>query len=145
MHQRSRYDQDFYRWTQETAQQLRTGHWDQIDVESVAEELESMGKSSKRELLSRLAVLMAHLLKWQFQKVRRSNSWKATIKEQRFEIVDLLEDSPSLKKESAIRLPQAYRRAVVMAANEIGVDEALFPKDCPFTIDNCLDQNFFPN
>ena len=94
----SLYDQDFATWTSETARLLRARRFDEIDIEHVAEEIEDMGKSEKRELLSRLSVLVLHLLKWKFQREKRSSSWKATILTQRTELGRLLEDSPSLMR-----------------------------------------------
>src|SRR5579872_5517180 len=93
------YEKDFYAWAVHNARLLRAGKLSEIDVENIAEEIESMGKSEKRELISRLAILLSHLLKWKCQPERRSRSWKLTIKEQRFELIDLLAESPSLKHE----------------------------------------------
>lgn len=138
------YDKDFYAWTMHNAELIRQGRFSEIDVEHVAEEIESMGRSDKRELISRLAVLVAHLLKWQLQPARHSNSWKYTIKEQRLEIADLLKESPSLNHELNSRLDHAYKRAIVIAAKEIGLDEKKFPKSCPFTLEQCLKYTFLP-
>ena len=138
------YDKDFYAWTVHNAQLLRAGKLVEIDVLNIAEEIESMGKSEKRELTNRLAILLAHLLKWKFQSARRSNSWKYTIKEQRIQLDDLLEESPSLKKLLEKRMNHAYEHAVVIAVKETGLDEKKFPKICPFTFKQCLNQKFFP-
>src|SRR5262249_9120310 len=108
------------------------------------EEIESMGKSTRRELISRLAVLLAHLIKWKFQSERRSNSWKGTIEEQRYEVIGLIEDSPSLKHEINEKLDSAYKRAVNMASTEMGVSIDVFPKTCCFSLDQCLNNEFFP-
>ena len=83
------YDKDFYQWTLYNAELLRQGKITEIDIQNIAEELESMGKSQKRELISRLAVLIMHLLKWQYQPEKRSHSWIETINEQRRQIVEL--------------------------------------------------------
>src|SRR5579863_9887806 len=91
------YDDDFFAWTEEQARLLRAGKFSHLDIENIAEELESMGRSDKREIESRLVVLMAHLLKWQVQIGFRSQSWSATIREQRERIEDLLVESPSLR------------------------------------------------
>ena len=85
------YEQDFYAWTQQQATLLRSGKFSEIDVENVAEELESMGRSDKREIDSRLEVLLVHLLKWQLQEGFRSGSWSGSIREQRSRIEDLLQ------------------------------------------------------
>jgi len=138
------YETDFYAWTIHSAKLLREGKLSEVDIENVAEEIESMGKSEKRELINRLAVLIAHLLKWKFQSVRRSNSWKYTIKEQRIQLSDLLEESPSLKNALEEKINHAYEHAVVIAIKETALEEEIFPDNCPFSLKQCLDQGFFP-
>ncbi|MBF0551328.1 MAG: DUF29 domain-containing protein, partial [Deltaproteobacteria bacterium] len=91
------YDRDFYAWTMNNAELIRQGRFSEIDIEHLAEELEGMGRSEKRALISRLAVLLAHLLKWTFHPGLRCTSWKYTIKEQRRRVLALLKDSPSLQ------------------------------------------------
>jgi len=139
------YDNDFYAWTVYNAKLLREGKLSEIDIEHIAEEIESMGKSEKRELLNRLALLIAHLLKWKYQSARRSNSWKYTIKEQRLRLTRLLADSPSLKKELETKISDAYEDACYIALSETGLNEETFPVDCPFNLQNCLDQDYFPD
>lgn len=138
------YEKDFYAWAIHNAQLLREGKLSELDIENVAEEIESMGKSEKRELINRLAVLLAHLLKWRFQSARRSNSWKYTIKEQRLRLNRLLSESPSLKKELEKRINEAYEDACYLALSETGLSEEAFPEKCPFSLKKALDQNFFP-
>jgi hypothetical protein len=138
------YHQDFHAWLVQTAGLIRAGQFDAIDAEHVAEELEAMGKSEKRELLSRLTVLLAHLLKWQFQPARRSRSWKNTLLTQRIDIHELLEDSPSLKTEILDKISAAYEKAVLAAEDETGIDQRNFPNACPFTLEQILDKEFFP-
>ena len=139
------YEKDFYAWTIHNAQLLRKRKLSDIDIENIAEEIESMGKSEKRELINRLIVLMAHLLKWKLQKVRRSKSWAITIKNQRVELNDLLEESPSLKKEMEEKFKHAYERAIGMAAEQTGIDEETFPKKPPFTLKECLKSSYLPD
>src|SRR5262245_7533678 len=127
------YEQDFYAWTIHNAKLLREGKLSEVDIEHIAEEIESMGKSERRELINRLAVLIAHLLKWQFQEERRSNSWKYTIEEQRDEVLELLEESPSLKYEIKGKLDRAYGKAILWAATEMGVNKSVFKDECPFS------------
>ena len=93
------YNKDFYAWLMKNASLLRQHKFSEVDIEHIAEELESMGKSEKRELTSRLTVLLAYLLKWKFQPALRSGSWKNTMLTQRIDILELLENSPSLKYE----------------------------------------------
>ncbi len=138
------YDQDFYAWTMKSADLIRHGRWEEIDQENMIEELEYMGKREKRELISRLAVLMAHLLKWQFEPERRSNSWKYTIETQREDILDLLEDSPSLRYEIDKKLAKAYLKAVRIAARETGIRKSVFPEAPPFSFEKTVDDTFFP-
>src|SRR3990172_2106222 len=106
------YDTDFYQWTFHNAELLRQGKLTEVDVQNIAEELESMGKSEKRELINRLAVLIMHLLKWQYQPEKRSHSWIETINEQRRQIILLLEDNPSLKYEIEEKIIRAYNLAI---------------------------------
>ena len=91
------YDEDFALWSAEQAALIRAGKLDRIDLENVAEEIESLGKSDKRQIRSRLQVLMLHLLKWERQPAERSRSWASSIRDQRRAIVDLIDDSPSLR------------------------------------------------
>jgi hypothetical protein len=138
------YNQDFYAWALHNAELIRQGKLLEVDLEHIAEEIESMGKSDKRKLINRLALLIAHLLKWQFQPGRRGNSWKYTIKEQRIKIKDLLEDSPSLKHELESKLPHAYEQAVVIAVKQTSLEESIFPKQCLYSLEQCFDDGFFP-
>lgn len=105
------YEKDFYAWAIHNAQLLREGKLSEVDIENIAEEIEDMGKSEKRELINRLAVLIAHLLKWKFQSSRRSNSWKYPVKEQRLRLNRLMKESPSLKNELEKRIHEAYEDA----------------------------------
>jgi len=139
-----RYDQDFYAWAIKNAELLRQGRLSEIDAEHVAEELESMGKSERRELISRLEVLLVHLLKWQFQPGLRGASWEITILKQRDSLADLLEESPSLRQGLSEHLVRAYGRARRYAAKETGLPLATFPDSCPFTGEQVLDPEFWP-
>lgn len=141
---RTEYEEDFYAWTIHNAKLLREGKLSEIDIEHIAEEIESMGKSEKRELISRLAVLIAHLLKWQLQPERRSNSWKYTIEEQREEVLELLEESPSLKYTLSEKLDRAYRKAILLAATETGVNKSIFKNKLPFSFEQILNKDFYP-
>jgi hypothetical protein len=138
------YEKDFYAWTLHNAELMRAGKLSEIDVENVAEEIESMGRSDKRELINRLAVLIAHLLKWRYQPNRQSSSWKITIKRQRIDVTSLLTESPSLKHELDLKLTQAYTKAKLLALEDTGLDEKILPTKCPFTLDQCLNSDFFP-
>lgn len=139
------YNRDFYAWAVHNAELIRQGKLSEIDVENVAEELESMGNNNKRELVNRLAVLIAHLLKWKFQPMRRSKSWTLTIKNQRFEILDLLEESPSLKHQIELKFNHAYEKAKIIFSEQSGIDENELQQNCPFALDECLDFDFLPS
>ncbi|MFB2892931.1 DUF29 domain-containing protein [Aerosakkonemataceae cyanobacterium BLCC-F50] len=139
------YETDFYAWLLKSAELLRRGEFAELDLEQIAEELEGMARSDKRQLVNRLAVLLAHLLKWQYQPEKRSKSWQRTIREQRKRISLLLEDSPSLKYEIEEKLTDAYEIAVLSAANETGLDEDYFPESCEYALDEVLDSNFYPD
>jgi uncharacterized protein DUF29 len=138
------YEEDFFAWTQEQAQLLRSGDFSQLDVENIAEELESMGRSDKRALDSRLSVLMMHLLKWRTQIEHRSGSWSATIREQRRRIDKLLRESPSLRPEVNQLVPEAYAEARAKAAQETGLPESFFPAQPPFSPEQILSEDFLP-
>lgn len=138
------YHKDFHSWLMKNARLLREGNFSEADAEHIAEELEAMGKKEQRELVSRLAVLLAHLLKWTFQSVRRTRSWTNTIAAQRLELLDLLEDSPSLRHEMEKKIAKAYERSRLMAENETGIDKNIFPAKCPFSFAQILDKDFYP-
>ena len=138
------YQKDYYGWLQENAQLIRERKFSEIDTENLIEELESMGKSEKRELSSRLTVLLMHLLKWRYQSVRRSMSWRNTIAVRRIDIRELLEDSPSLKNEITDKIAVAYEKAVLAAEVETGIEKHNFPAECPFSLEQILDEAFLP-
>ncbi len=108
------YEQDFFEWTQTTAALIRAGKWQAIDPESIAEEIESLGKRDRRELGSRLQLLVMHLLKWYYQPSERSGIWRGTIEDQRTEILDLLGDSPSLRRQVPAILAQRYPPSIAV-------------------------------
>ncbi|NJO14505.1 MAG: DUF29 domain-containing protein [Thioploca sp.] len=138
------YEQDFYAWLITNVQLIRQGRFAEMDSENIAEELEAMGRSEKRALLSRLSVLLAHLLKWQFQPEKRSHSWKYTVAEQRRRILRLLEDSPSLCAQLGDKLTDAYDDALLTAAKETHRDQSTFPQICPFSLEQVLNEEFWP-
>lgn len=139
------YDTDVIAWANEQAALIRAGRFDLLDLENIAEEIEDVGKSEKRELANRMAVLLSHLLKWQFQSGRRGASWQRTIKEQRKSIVLEIKKTPSLK--TSLRdvdwKESVWSDAVAKAIEETGLDT--FPEVCPWTAEQILDQAFFPD
>jgi hypothetical protein len=139
------YEQDVVAWANEQVALLRAGKLTAIDIEHIAEEIEDVGKSEQRELINRMTVLLAHLLKWQFQPSRRSSSWKRTIKVQRVDVNDCLTDAPSLKPKlnDPMWLGKVWDKALVHATNETGLD--CFPESCSWSIDQILSLDFFPD
>ncbi len=134
---------DFYAWTQEQAKLLRSGKLHQIDWQNIAEEIEDMGRSEKRQLESRLEVLVMRLLKWQFQPNLRSRSWELTIKEQRLRLEKLLAENPSLKPSLDDSLEKIYPLATLSAEKETGLSS--FPETCPYKLTEILSLEFLPN
>nr|WP_113891003.1 DUF29 domain-containing protein [Roseiarcus fermentans] len=138
------YDSDFYAWSREQVDLLRAGRLAQADIEHIAEEIDSMGRTEKRELVSRLEVLMLHLLKGRYQPDKRGPSWEASIRVQRDRIEDHLDDNPSLRPLLPQAIATAHRRARLDAVAETGLLEATFPEACPWTVEQVLDDGFWP-
>jgi len=139
------YDTDLYAWATGNAALIRAGRLAEVDFLHIAEELESMGRSERRALDSRLSVLLMHLLKWRHQPERRGASWRATIKEQRRCVQKLLTDNPSLKPQLPAMLTDAYVDAVLHAVAETGLEESTFPDSCPFALADVLDAEHWPD
>jgi hypothetical protein len=138
------YDTDFYAWTREQARLLRERRFDDLDLDNLVDEVESVGSSEKREIRNRLKVLLAHLLKWKYQPGFRRNSWRWTIHEQRETIADIAGSSPSLRDHVSKSMRGAYSGAMVAASEESGLAIGIFPDECPFSADQLLDVEFFP-
>ena len=138
------YEQDFYAWANEQAALLRSGRVSDADLEHIAEEIESMGRSEKRELVSRLKVLLTHLLKWQFQPSLRGTSWRLTIEEQRREVAEHLADNPSLKGKLPEVVASAYAGAILAGTRETGLSRDVFPPECPWLFDHVMSVDFWP-
>ena len=141
----SLYDRDFYAWANDQARLLRAGKLSEADIDHIAEEIESIGRAEKREFVSRLEVLLVHLLKWQFQPERRGKSWTATIRIERNRLISHLADNPSLKPFMSQAIDAAYETARIEAAEETGLDEALFPETCPWVFEQIVDPAFWPD
>jgi hypothetical protein len=139
------YEQDLFEWTVRNAELLRAGRFAEADMEHIAEEIEDMGKSERHELRGRLRVLLSHLLKWKFQGGGRSRSWKATIDVQRDELMHLLRQMPSLRGYLSDQLPELYPVAVKGAIAETDLPDEVFPPACPFSLEQILESDFFPD
>jgi Domain of unknown function DUF29 len=138
------YDTDFYAWAMEQAALLRAGRLDAADITNIAEEIESMGRGEKRELVNRLTILLLRLLKWQFQPGFRSPSWSSSIRKQRLRLRSHLNDNPSLKGKLDESFAEAYELAVMGAARETGLPESGFPKTSPYRFEQAADDSFWP-
>jgi len=138
------YNSDFHAWIQAQIHLLKTGKIDELDIPHLIEELEDMGKSNVRELESRFLILIAHLLKWQFQPDKQNSSWRGTIKEQRIRLLRLIQKVPSLKPEMDNAINSVYSDAVELASDETNLSESTFPEHCPYTIAQLLNKQFYP-
>jgi hypothetical protein len=127
------YEQDFHAWALCQAELLRSGHWQQLDLENLIEELNALGRQERQELRNRLGVLLGHLLKWHYQPEARSRSWTGTIREQRRRILELLMGSPSLKPYLAEAVALAYQDGLDLVERETPIDLTLLPPQCPFS------------
>ena len=136
------YERDFFAWSREQADLLRAGKLAHADIEHIAEEIESMGRAEKRELISRLSVLLLHLLKWRYQTDKRGPSWEASIRVQRNRLADHLNDNPSLKPLLPQALASAYRDAALEAVAETGLAGSTFPGTCPWTVEQSWTAGF---
>lgn len=139
-----KYNQDLYAWFKYNAHLLRQGQLTEIDRLNLAEELDDMGISQLRALESRLTILLAHLLKWQFQPQRQPSSWRYTIIEQRKQVKKILKRSPSLKCDFKETLLDAYDSARRFSASETLLELEIFPEQCLFSIEQVLDDDFYP-
>jgi len=138
------YEVDFYAWANEQAALLRAGRLGAADIDNIAEELESMGKGERRELESRLAVLLLHLLKWCHQPAMRCNSWRLSIKEQRRKLERHIKQNPSLRAVLGEALSDAYGDALIDAERETNLPESTFPATCPWLWAQIMDEEFWP-
>jgi len=138
------YDTDFAEWCAHTAELVRAGRLDEVDLEHVAEEIEDMGKRDRRAATNRTRVLLMHLLKWAAQPQRRSPSWRGTIIEQRHQLNAIFEDSGSIRVFVRDHLQTIHRDAVKKALAEMGRTDGL-PEECRWTLENILDTDFLPD
>jgi hypothetical protein len=138
------YETDVIAWANEQARLLRAGRFDALDIEHIADEIEDVGKSEKREFASRMAVLLTHMLKWQYQPAGQGNSWRRTIKEQRNRVRLCIDQTPSLKAElrDSFWWSDVWSDAVAKASEETGSGE--FPESCPWTFDQIMNPEFWP-
>ena len=141
------YEQDFNSWIYDTVDKLKSKRFDELDIESVIEEMEGLAARNRRELFNRLVVLLAHLLKWQYQTSLRCGSWKGTIRTQRMELEGLLDESPSLKNnlKELIQNKKIFRKALDIVIDDTGLFEENITASNPFTKEQILDNNYYPD
>ena len=140
------YETDVVAWANEQAGFVRSGRFDQLDLEHIAEEIEDVGKNEQRELASRMAVLLAHLLKWEHQPARRSKSWQYTLTTQRKEVAYVISEAPSLRTKFSDErwLDIVWSKAKSQAESETGLDIDTFPEVCPWPISDVLSEGWLP-
>ncbi len=144
VHLTTLYDTDFYAWAAQQAAALRAKDWAALDLEHLAEEVEDLRKTERKAVRSQLRRLTSHLLKWAYQPARRSDSWQATIDDARRLVADWLEEDGSLTRELPALAQWAYPRARREAAKDTRLPLATFPEDCPWLIEQVLDEDFWP-
>jgi hypothetical protein len=140
----SQYADDFYAWTQTQAAALRAKDWVALDLENLAEEIESLGKRDRRAVESYLEVIAKHLLKWRYQPARRTPSWRHSVRQARTRLSRLLRDHRTLRAQVDQLLADAYPAARRAAAEETGLPLATFPEACPWPAEQLQDEDFWP-
>jgi len=141
----SLHESDFCLWATKSAELIKAGKFNELDIEHLVEEVESMGASEKRALESRLIELMQQLLKWQFQPKKRGSSWEISINKQRLGIEKILQDNPSLKHNLNERVIKCYKYARRYAAIETKLPLKKFPVECIYSLEQLEDFNFISN
>ena len=140
------YDTDFYVWTQAQAAALRNGKAQDLDWTNLAEEIDSLGKRDRRALMHQLERLLMHLLTWQYHPSMRQtgSSGRQAIRHARREMALILNDSPSLDRQIPTQLAFAYAHARIDASDDTGLPLATFPEQCPWDVEQVLDDDFWP-
>ena len=138
------YETDFYTWALEQAALLRERRFGELDLENLVEEVEDLGRRQADELRSRYETVLLHLLKWEFQPDRRSNSWLATISRERDRVVDHVGENPGLKQRRPELFAKAFKSARKGAAAETNLPVEHFPAENPYTLDQAMDEAFWP-
>ena len=139
------YDEDFNSWVNSTIELLQQKRFDELDIKNLIAEVASMGNNDKKSIKSNLRILLMHLLKWQYQPDKRTNSWRTTIKEHRNRLEDDFADSPSLKNYFLEVFNECYQKARDLASSETGLSLAVLPVECSFDVDIVMKSDFFPD
>lgn len=138
------YDKDVYGWAVYTAQLLKDKKMDQVDFENIIEQIEALGRSLEMQLTYRLSLVLMHLLKWQYQPTLQGKSWQVTLREQRRASRRIIDKNPSLKAKINECLFEAYEDAIDETIKETGLDEKIFPSSCPYTFEQIMNDDFYP-
>ncbi|AFZ37506.1 protein of unknown function DUF29 [Stanieria cyanosphaera PCC 7437] len=138
------YSRDYYLWLSHTAQLIKEGKFNEVDAVNLVEEIEDMGRNEQRAIESNLVVVLLHLLKYKYQPVKRSNSWKASIREHRRRLRKAFSASPSLKRYFKEVFDECYQDSREQAADETGLPLDTFPTFSPFTPDQILNPDYLP-
>lgn len=133
-------DRDLYAWAYEQAQALRRGRFSDLDALNLAEEIEDLGGEIYNRMESALRITLMHLLKWDHQPEKRTRSWHLSIRNGRLDVQDGLKRHPSLKRRLPAAIAKAYRRARIDAAGETGLDEDVFPDECPYSFESIMNR-----
>jgi Domain of unknown function DUF29 len=139
------YEADFAQWAEQTAQMLKDGRLSEVDLENLIEEVEDLSRRERDALYSNLKIILLHLLKWEFQPHKQTNSWRASIREHRQRIKQQVKKSPSLKAYPEEILSECYAEARELASDETGLPLMTFPAECPYAITDILDTAFLPD
>jgi len=146
------YQTDYAAWAKRHVELLRARRFAEMDIAHLLDELSDMSKSERRELESRLLILIAHLLKWEHQfhalserwREFKGDSWRDTIVEQRKQLAVLLRQSPGLKSVLAETILAAYPDALDLAGKETRLPAETFPAHCPYSAEQLLKDDFYP-
>jgi hypothetical protein len=138
------YEEDFFLWLETTAQLLKEGKLNELDIANLTEEIEGMARSEKRSVSSNLEILLMYLLKYKYQPKKRTNSWRLTIFEHRERVIQALEESPSLKTFYQEKFVFYYQKARKKASIETGLNINIFPEICPFELELILNSDYLP-
>jgi hypothetical protein len=139
------YERDLRLWLEQQAALLRERRFEELDLANLIEEIEAMARGAKKAIKSNLVVLLTQLLKHQFQPEQRSSGWRGRVVEHRRRLRDDFEESPSLRSHAAEVFAGAYADAREQASAETGLPLRVFPKACPYTLEQALDPRFLPD
>ena len=138
------YETDINEWVEQQVKLIKQKQYDQVDWDNIIEEIEDLSKRERDKFLSAIRLVIHHLLKWEYQPEKRSQSWLVTIRRERNNIAFYLEETPSLKKYwMGKEFERNYRRAKADAVNETGLSEWDFPENCLYSVEQ-IQSNWFP-